>query len=71
MESFCYEASASGFPLAYLHLACIIAKGMEGVKPDPERAETYVQMAELSLGPAARKIFNRMMQQPEWEPFVI
>ena len=44
---------------------------MEGVKPDPARAETYVQMAELSLGPAARKIFNRMMQQPEWEPFVI
>lgn len=71
VESFCYEASASGFPLAYLHLACIIAKGMEGVKPDPERAETYVQMAELSLGPAARKIFNRMMQQLEWEPFVI
>lgn len=71
VESYCYEASASGFPQAYLHLACVIAKGMEGVKPDPERAETYIQMAELSLGPAARKLFNRMMQKPEWEPFFI
>lgn len=71
VETYCYEASAGDYPQAYLHLACVIAKGMEGVKPDPERAETYVQMAELSLGPIARKLFKRMMQRPEWDPFII
>lgn len=68
---YCLLASGSNFPPAYIHMACVLAKGMPGMEPDPERAENYVRMAELSMGDAARKLFSELMARPEWSPIFL
>lgn len=65
---YCLLASGSNFPPAYVHMASILSRGMPGLAPDPSRAETYIRMAELSLGDAAHKLYDELMAQPEWNP---
>lgn len=68
---YCLLASGSNFPPAYVHMACVLAKGMPGMEPDAERAENYIRMAELSMGDTARKLFNELMAKPEWSPIFL
>lgn len=68
---YCLLASGSNFPPAYVHMACILAKGMPGLEPDAERAENYIRMAELNMGDTARLLYNELMARPEWNPIYL
>lgn len=71
VESYCYQAAALNYPEAYIHLACIYAKGLPGQKGDPAKAEDCLLMCLPELGPQARKLFENMTRGDEWDPYAL
>lgn len=71
IEDYCYQAAAMNYPEAYIHLACIYAKGLPGQKGDPAKAEDCLLMCGSGSSQLARKLFENMTRGDEWDPYAL